>query len=85
MNKKLSFQEKLLKITKNQKKKTNKHVLIALPIVIACTFLFTFIGKAQVPTVQKNPENILTASFVGDIMFGRNVEKVTDRYGKEHL
>ncbi|BBP92749.1 hypothetical protein BsIDN1_63670 [Bacillus safensis] len=37
------------------------------------------------PTVQKNPENILTASFVGDIMFGRNVEKVTDRYGKEHL
>ncbi len=85
MNKKLSFQEKLLKITKNQKKKTNKHVLIALPIVIACTFLFTFIGQAKVPTVQKNPENILTASFVGDIMFGRNVEKVTDRYGKQHL
>lgn len=40
MKKELSFHEKLLKLTKQQKKKTNKHVFIAIPIVFVLMFAF---------------------------------------------
>ncbi|ADP34085.1 capsular biosynthesis protein [Bacillus atrophaeus] len=85
MKKQLSFQEKLLKMTKQQKKKTNKHVFIALPIVFCLMFVFMWAGKAQTPSVKTYSDDLVSASFVGDIMMGRYVEKVTEQKGTKSL
>ncbi|MGR3208465.1 CapA family protein [Bacillus glycinifermentans] len=86
MKKQLNFQEKLLKLTKQEKKKTNKHVLIALPVIFCLMFVFTWIGSAKTPQqVAKQTDAKLTATFVGDIMMGRNVEKVTKLHGSESV
>lgn len=86
MKKQLNFQEKLLKLTKQEKKKTNKHVLIALPVIFCLMFVFTWIGSAKTPQqVAKQTDAKLTGTFVGDIMMGRNVEKVTKLHGSESV
>lgn len=85
MKKQLSFQEKLLKLTKQQKKKTNLHVFIALPIVFCLMFVCILTGKAETPSVKRNADDLVSASFVGDIMMGRNVEKVTKHKGTESV
>ena len=82
--KNLNFQEKLLKSVKRHKKKTLKHVLIAFPFFLLFMIIFGVFYKPAVPTVATDNDDLFTASFVGDIMMGRNVEKVTDRHGKEY-
>ncbi len=85
MKKQLSFQEKLLKLTKQQKKKTNLHVFIASLIVFCLMFVCILTGKAETPSVKRNADDLVSASFVGDIMMGRNVEKVTKHKGTESV
>ncbi|MGF9980409.1 capsular polyglutamate synthetase PgsA [Bacillus subtilis] len=85
MKKELSFHEKLLKLTKQQKKKTNKHVFIAIPIVFVLMFAFMWAGKAETPKVKTYSDDVLSASFVGDIMMGRYVEKVTEQKGADSI
>ncbi|ASB87116.1 CapA family protein [Bacillus sonorensis] len=86
MKKQLNFQEKLLKLTKQEKKKTHKHVLIALPVIFCLMFVFTWFGSAKTPSqITKQKDAKLTATFVGDIMMGRNVEKVTKLHGPESV
>ncbi|KAA6450870.1 CapA family protein [Bacillus swezeyi] len=86
MKKQLNFQEKLLKLTKQEKKKTHKHVLIVLPAIFCLMFVFTWIGSAKTPSQMAEKEDAkLTATFVGDIMMGRNVEKVTNLHGPESV
>ncbi|KAF1678040.1 MULTISPECIES: capsular polyglutamate synthetase PgsA [Bacillus] len=85
MKKELSFHEKLLKLTKQQKKKTNKHVFIAIPIVFVLMFTFMWAGKAEKPKVKTYADDVLSASFVGDIMMGRYVEKVTKQKGADSV
>jgi len=86
MKKQLNFQEKLLKLTKQEKKKTNKHVFIVLPAIFCLMFVFTWVGSAKTPSQMGKKEDAkLTATFMGDIMMGRNVEKVTNLHGSESV
>ncbi|MCY7768968.1 CapA family protein [Bacillus haynesii] len=86
MKKQLNFQEKLLKLTKQEKKKTNKHVFIVLPAILCLMFVFTWVGSAKTPSqMDKKEDTKLTATFMGDIMMGRNVEKVTNMHGSESV
>ncbi len=86
MDNKLNYKEKLLKFTKKTKKNTDKHVWIAIISLTILMYSIMFFGKPSEATVaDKADDNLVTATIVGDIMFGRYVEKVTDRYGYEHL
>lgn len=86
MDKQLSFKEKLLKYTKETKKKTNKHVWIGLIVLTVLMYSLMWLrtpGEAVV--TAKNDDTLVTATMVGDMMFGRHVEEVTKRYGHDHL
>src|SRR5699024_11304508 len=37
------------------------------------------------PIVEKDEEALVTASFVGDMMFGRYVENITKQHGEEFI
>ncbi|HEX6595177.1 MAG TPA: CapA family protein [Bacillota bacterium] len=84
MNDKLTFQEKLLKHVKKHKKKTKKHVFMVIPILLII-LLINAIYTPFVPTVADTDDDLITATFVGDIMMGRNVEKVIDHEGIDYL
>src|SRR5690625_1733869 len=85
MKKNLTMQEKLLKFIKRQKKKTLKHALILLPITIGIMFFLNVVHKPALPIVEKDEEALVTASFVGDMMFGRYVENITKQHGEEFI
>lgn len=84
MNDELTFQEKLLKNIKKHKKKTKKHVFMVLPILLLI-LLVNAIYTPDVSTVADTDDDIFTATFVGDIMMGRNVEKVINQHGIGYL
>src|SRR5699024_7143656 len=78
MNDELTYQEKWLKNIKKHKKKTKKHVFMVLPILLLI-LLVNAIYTPDVSTVADADDDIFTATFVGDIMMGRNVEKVINQ------
>lgn len=86
---KLNFQEKVLKYVKKTKRATNKHVIYTT--IILLILLYSFMGMAKIldgkSTIQhsENKKTKLTATFVGDIMLGRHVENVIDRYSVNYL
>lgn len=86
MTRKLTAQEKMLKFIKKDKKKTKKRsfiLLIATAVLMAGYILFAEPEPVEITGAEDN--TVYTATMVGDIMFGRHVEEVTDRYGKEYL
>ena len=85
MGRKLDVKEKILKFVKVTKKKTNTHVWITLVILTVFMYGTIWLSKPGEAQVNQNQNTLVTATMVGDIMFGRNVEEVTDRYGSEHL
>jgi len=85
MEKKLTFKEKLLKSTKINKKKANKQSLISLGIVIVLMAVLILTLRPPIPQVTKENNVVFTATFVGDMMFGRNVEQVTERKGVDYI
>lgn len=85
MEKKLTFKEKLLKLTKINKKKANKQSLIALIFVIVLMAVLMVTLRPPIPQVTKEKNVVFTATFVGDMMFGRNVEEVTKRKGVDYI
>lgn len=85
MSRKLSYQEKILQMAKRHKKSAGKHVVIGLIIVTLFIVGFEMFFSPKVDTVWKKAESELTASFVGDMMFGRFVKEVTDKHGTEYL
>lgn len=86
MRKKWSFKERVLALTKQEKKKGFKHAIIA---VILCIVLITVIRIAEPPaessTDTVSGESIFSAAMVGDMMMGRHVEEVATRDGYEAL
>ncbi|MES9792247.1 CapA family protein [Priestia megaterium] len=86
MDKKLDFKEKLLKFIKVTKKKTDKHVWITLVILVIFMYGTILLSKPS-EAIENNTtdDTLLNATMVGDIMFGRNVEKVANRYGQDNL
>lgn len=86
MDKKLDFKEKVLRFTKVTKKKTDKHVWIAIIVLIVLMYGTLWLGNpSEAKENEKTDDTLLTATMVGDIMFGRHVEKVTKRHGHEYL
>ncbi len=84
MSNKLNFQEKIQLFTKKQKKKTGRQAVLGL--VVTGFLIFTYIAFAgsSVAKVDDN-ENEFTASFVGDMMFGRHVNDVINQHGPDFL
>jgi gamma-polyglutamate biosynthesis protein CapA len=85
MNKTLTFKEKLLKSIKKQKKKTIGQSFLALLVVTLSITGLSFLNKPAISKVQKEENLIFTGTMVGDMMFGRHVEKVSSKYGEEAL
>lgn len=85
MSRKLTYQEKLLRMGKRHKKSAGKHVMIGLIIVVLFILAFQLFFSPNVTEVEKQADTEFTATFVGDMMFGRNVQEVTDRHGTEYL
>ncbi|WP_374148496.1 CapA family protein [Priestia megaterium] len=86
MDRKLDFKEKLLKFIKSTKKNTDKHVWITLAILVVFMYGAVWVSKPS-EAVENNTkdDSLVTATMVGDIMLGRNVEKVTNRQGQDYL
>lgn len=82
---KLTLKEKVLQRAKKDKKKTLKHSVIVLLISGVLMFSYPFFFKSSAIELDSDSEVVFTASFVGDIMFGRHVEAISDRHGQEYL
>lgn len=84
--KKLNFQEKILLYQKKNRRKTDVQsmfLLLGLILTYLVVQLFSaFTANAEI-VVTKDAK--FTATMVGDMMFGRNVQKVVDNKGYEFL
>lgn len=86
MDRKLDFKEKLLKFIKSTKKNTDKHVWITLAILVVFMYGAIWVSKpSEAVENDTKDDSLVTATMVGDIMLGRNVEKVTNRQGQDYL
>ncbi|WP_368503126.1 CapA family protein [Alkalihalophilus sp. As8PL] len=82
---KFTFPEKVLMSTKKHKVHAKKHSIIAFILCFIILASTSLIRQADIPTVAKEDDSVFTASLVGDMMFGRHVEKVADRHGYDHM
>ncbi len=84
MQKKLTFKEKIQVYVKKNKLKTKKQSLILL--IITAAFILSYVIFAR-PTTVDLPKNkaALTASFVGDMMFGRHTEINLEKKGPDYF
>ncbi|SDH44003.1 CapA family protein [Alteribacillus bidgolensis] len=83
----LTFKEKILAITKKEKKKGFHQAWIAL---LLCFLLISLIRWSEPEALEKNSkpvehDTVFSASMVGDIMLGRHVEEITKRHGYASL
>lgn len=85
MERKLTFKEKQLLKFKEQKKKATKHVFITLGIVIVLLTALIILRNPVQAQVTKDQDNVFTASFVGNMNFTGNVEKVAQAHGYSYL
>ncbi|MYL30854.1 capsular biosynthesis protein [Halobacillus halophilus] len=85
MSKQLDFKEKLLKRIKRDKKATPKHVFIALVVTFLFIAGFEMFYTQPVPEAESKEDSAFSASFVGDMMFGRHVLEVTENEGTDFL
>ncbi|SDJ89142.1 CapA family protein [Natronincola ferrireducens] len=89
MKKSLTFQEKLTKIIKRQKKLATTHVIIALIFAVILMTTLNFIDRnidrSFAIEIQQEEDVQFTATMVGDVMLGRHVEEVIKRYGYDYL
>ncbi|MFD1068027.1 CapA family protein [Oceanobacillus locisalsi] len=81
MSRKLTYQEKILRMGKRQKKTAGKHVAIGLAVIVLFIIGYQFFSSSDVAEVEERDDSEFTAAFVGDIMFGRHVQDVTEKYG----
>ena len=83
---KLNFQERILLYQKKNRRHTDTQVILLLLTLIVVYLVTqvvnTFTASAQVK-VEKDAK--FTATMVGDMMFGRNVQTVVDHKGYEYL
>nr|WP_155112482.1 CapA family protein [Metabacillus mangrovi] len=81
----MKFEEKLLRFIKRNRRNSKTHAVVGLLIAAAVMFGFSFTEKPPVSGAPQYDGEVFTASFMGDIMMGRNVEKVTDQKGQDYL
>ena len=84
--KKLNFQEKILLYQKKNRRQTDSQVIILLlgliVVYLITQVLNTFTVQAEVK-VEKDAK--FTATMVGDMMFGRNIQTIVDHKGYDFL
>lgn len=95
MAKPLNFKQKMLRFTKKHKKRATIQSVVALLLVSSVLvfhekFEYRTVAYEQDPAVVKKSEKkeeglLLTASMVGDMMFGRYTEEVVSRKGYDAL
>lgn len=85
MSKKLTYQEKILQAAKRHKKSTGKHALLGLAVLLVFIFGFELFYSPSEAKVAEDAESEFTATFVGDMMFGRHVQDAKDLHGTDHL
>ena len=84
MNKNLNFQEKLQLFIKRQKKKTGRQAVLGLFVTTFLIFTYILFAGSSVAKVNEK-DTAFTASFVGDMMFGRHVNDVIESHGADYL
>ncbi|MDQ0257232.1 poly-gamma-glutamate synthesis protein (capsule biosynthesis protein) [Evansella vedderi] len=87
MTRKFTYQENLLRWSKKHKNQLTIHTSVLAIILGALLFSSPLWSNltTTVPIVEKDEDAILTASFVGDMMFGRYIERVINHKGFDHL
>lgn len=82
----LSFQEKILLYQKKNRRKTDvQAIFLLLGLIVAYFVVQIFSAFTANAQVVVNKDSKFTATMVGDMMFGRNVQKVIDNKGYEFL
>lgn len=86
MYKMMTLKQKFQRYIKRQQKKAVKHTWIALFIVVVLMASLTGLNHSGIPAVKDDPDSRLTLTFVGDMMFGRNIaDVIIPKYGYEYL
>lgn len=90
MSKKLNRKQRMLRWTKKHKIKAPLHTTIACILSIVLLVGFALMDSMGGTTVKAdvaagNSDDLLTLTMVGDMMFGRFVEKAGERHGFENL
>ncbi|WP_082232704.1 CapA family protein [Halobacillus massiliensis] len=84
MKNKLDAKEKILKQVKWHKKRASIHTFLAILVVTAIIYPLNEWLKPGAAAVEEK-ESMFTASFVGDMMFGRYVTEVTSKKSYDYL
>ncbi|WP_181348468.1 CapA family protein [Thalassobacillus sp. CUG 92003] len=85
MPRKLTFKEKIVKKIKANKRSSDKYAVVTLVILLLFIFGFNQFYSPDVPKVDTQDDSEFTASFVGDMMFGRFTKEVPEAYGEDYL
>ncbi|MBS4198473.1 CapA family protein [Bacillus sp. FJAT-49732] len=85
MARKLTAQERILRKLKRDKKKNLPYTIITLAITMILMIVFSVASEPPKIKVSNDKNTIFTATMAGDVMMGRNVEYVTNRYGQDYL
>lgn len=80
----MRYQERLLDWSKKHKKKLTLHTSIVATITGIFLLSSNMWSQTDLPVVEKK-DTILTASFVGDMMFSRHVESIIAEKGYDYL
>lgn len=81
----MTRQERVQKWMKKHKKRAAKHTVIGA--VFACFFMMglNLLDQVGASSVPRDQNARITIGMVGDMMFGRNIELIGEKYGYEHL
>lgn len=85
MAKKLTYQEKIQRLAKKQKKRIGLHISIVLVTLLGFIVGHELFFSPDEAKVKSEADSELTATFVGDLMFGRHVQEVAQEKGYDHL
>ncbi|MGA8941352.1 MAG: CapA family protein [Thermoactinomyces sp.] len=86
MHKMMTLKQKFQRYIKRQQKKAVMHTWFALFTVIALLAILTGLEHTGTTVVKDDPDSRLTLTFVGDMMFGRNIaDVIIPKYGSEYL
>lgn len=80
----LNSQEKIQLFMKKQKKKTGRQALLGLFVTGFLIITYIIFAGSSVAKVKES-DTQFTASFVGDMMFGRHVNDVVEKHGADFL
>lgn len=86
MYKMMTLKQKFQRYIKRQQKKAVMHTWIALFIVVVLMVSLPGLYHSEIAAVKDDPDSRLTLTFVGDMMFGRNIaDVIIPKFGYEYL